>query len=130
MAIKYLIDTNVFLEILLDQEKKEICKTYLNNKFGNMAISDFSLHSIGVILFRINRYELYNSFVNDVIPQIEVPSLKKNSYSQISNISKQFNLDFDDAYQVAVAGNHNLKMATMDKDFEKVKEVYKIDFVN
>ena len=95
-----------------------------------MAISDFSLHSIGVILFRINRYELYNSFVNDVIPQIEVPSLKKNSYSQISNISKQFNLDFDDAYQVAVAGNHNLKMATMDKDFEKVKEVYKIDFVN
>jgi len=130
MAIKYLIDTNVFLEILLDQEKKEICKTYLNNKFGNMAISDFSLHSIGVILFRINRYKHNNSFVNDVIPQIEVPSLKKNSYSQISNISKQFNLDFDDAYQVAVAGNHNLKMATMDKDFEKVKEVYKIDFVN
>ena len=130
MAIKYLIDTNVFLEILLDQKKKEICKIYLKNKFGNMAISDFSLHSIGVILFRINRYELYNSFVNDVIPQIEVLSLEKNNYSQIPNISKQFNLDFDDAYQVAVAGTHNLKIATMDKDFEKVKEVYKIDFVN
>ena len=130
MAIKYLIDTNVFLEILLDQEKKEICKIYLKNKFGNMAISDFSLHSIGVILFRINRYELYNSFINDVIPQIEVLSLKKNNYFQISNISKQFNLDFDDAYQVAVAGNHSLKIATMDKDFEKVKEFYKIDFVN
>jgi predicted nucleic acid-binding protein len=28
MAIMYLIDTNIFLEILLGQEKKEICKNF------------------------------------------------------------------------------------------------------
>jgi len=130
MAIKYLIDTNVFLEILLDQEKKEICKFYLKSKFGNLAISDFSLHSIGVILFRNKRYELYNSFVNDVLPQIEVLSTTKIKYLQISTIALQFNLDFDDAYQVGVAKSHNITIATMDKDFEKVKDFYKIDFVN
>ena len=129
MAIKYLIDTNVFLEILLDQEKKEICKHYLKSKFGNLAISDFSLHSIGVILFRIKRFEIYDSFIKDVIPQIEVLSVQKINYSQISNIANQFNLDFDDAFQVVVAKTGNLTIATMDKDFEKVSHLYKIDFL-
>ncbi len=129
MAINHLIDTNVFLEILLDQEKKEICKFHLNDKFGNLAVSDFSLHSIGVILFRNKRYELFNSFVNDVLPKIEILSLRKIDYTQISSIVNQFNLDFDDAYQVAVAKMQNLTIVTMDKDFEKVQHFYKIDLI-
>jgi predicted nucleic acid-binding protein len=43
----FLFDTNIFLEILLGQEKKETCKELLNNNIGNIFISDFSLHSIG-----------------------------------------------------------------------------------
>jgi predicted nucleic acid-binding protein len=46
----YFIDTNVFLEILLAQDKKDICKDFLNSNVENLSISDFSLHSIGVIL--------------------------------------------------------------------------------
>lgn len=129
MAIKYLIDTNIFLEILLNQEKKELCKLYLNNKFGNMAISDFSLHSIGVILFRNKKFEIYNSFVNDVLLKIEVLSIQRINYSEITNIANKFKLDFDDAYQVKVAENRNLTIATMDKDFEKVSHFCKIDFI-
>jgi len=48
----FLIDTNIFLEILLEQEKKEDCKKFLNDHIGNLHITDFSLHSIGVILFK------------------------------------------------------------------------------
>ena len=48
----YLIDTNVFPEVLLAQEKRELCKNFLNANIGSLYISDFSLHSIGVILFR------------------------------------------------------------------------------
>ncbi len=44
-----LIDTNIFLEILLDQEKKNICKEFLNYNIDHLFLSDFSLHSIGVI---------------------------------------------------------------------------------
>ena len=47
----YLIDTNVFLEVLLAQEKKQICKDFLKVNIEKLNISDFSLHSIGVILF-------------------------------------------------------------------------------
>jgi len=129
MAIKYLIDTNIFLEILLNQEKKKVCKKCLIDRFGKIAISDFSFHSIGVILFRKKKFETFNSFVNDVLPQIEILTTQRKYYTEISNIAIQFNLDFDDAYQVAVAKSRNITIVTMDKDFEKVKDLYKIEFL-
>lgn len=129
MAIKYLIDTNVFLEILLNQEKKELCKKCLTDRFGEIAISDFSLHSVGMILFRNKKFELFNSFVNDVLSQIEILTLRNKQYLEISQIAKKFNLDFDDAYQVTIASVRNLIIITMDKDFEKVGDFYKIEFI-
>ena len=129
MAIEYLIDTNIFLEILLNQEKKEECKIYLINKFGNISISDFSLHSIGVILFRYKKFEIYNSFIEDVLPKIKVETLPKDNYNKVGNIAEQYNLDFDDAYQVTVAESNNLTISTMDKDFEKVVHKQEIDFI-
>ena len=48
----YLVDTNIFLEILLKQNKSESCKAFLDKNIGAISISDFTLHSIGVILFR------------------------------------------------------------------------------
>ena len=67
----YLIDTNIFLEVLLAQEKKEICKDFLETNFENLTISDFFLHSIGVILFRSNKEQVFEEFVRDVIAKRE-----------------------------------------------------------
>lgn len=47
----FLIDTNIFLEILLNQDKTLICKDFLNKNIKNLNISDFSLLSIGVNTF-------------------------------------------------------------------------------
>lgn len=51
----FLVDTNVFLEILLSQEKKEICKSFLDENVGRLNVTDFSLRSIGVIPFRYDK---------------------------------------------------------------------------
>lgn len=59
----FLADTNIFLEILLEQDKKEECKRFLINNIGNLSITDFSLHSIGVILFRYNKEDIFQKFV-------------------------------------------------------------------
>jgi PIN domain nuclease of toxin-antitoxin system len=48
----YLFDTNIFLEILPGQEKKETCKKILADYKRTIFLSDFSVHSIGVILFK------------------------------------------------------------------------------
>lgn len=80
---KYLIDTNIFLEILLEQDKKEKCKLFLVENYGKIVLSEFSLHSIGVILFRNQKYNIFNSFVNDVVPNIKVASLEESEYSKL-----------------------------------------------
>ena len=85
MAIMYLIDTNIFLEILLDQVKRGECEKFLSNNSGQTYISDFSLHSIGVILFRSGREYYYQNFVDDVIPRINVISL---SHDRLAGIVK------------------------------------------
>jgi len=64
----FLVDTNVFLEVLLRQDKKEDCKRFLEKNIRDLNITDFSLHSIGVILFRYGKEDIFQKFVEDIIP--------------------------------------------------------------
>jgi len=71
----YLLDTNIFLEILLSQKKCTDCKKLLNDKICNIFISDFSLHSIGIILFQNDKEDIFANFISDVAARIEIVSL-------------------------------------------------------
>lgn len=54
----YLADTNIFLEVLLSRPKTDECERFLNNiKEGNKlgAMTDFSIHSISVIMRGLER---------------------------------------------------------------------------
>lgn len=119
----FLVDTNVFLEILLMQDKKESCKKFLDNNIGNLNLTDFSLHSIGVILFRYDKEDIFQKFVEDVMPNVELLSLPMKLYSEIVDVRKSLNFDFDDAYQYSTAKYYGLRVATMDKDFERIRDV-------
>ncbi len=44
-------------------------------------------------------------------------------YREVVNVRKILKLDFDDAYQYSIAEYHGLKIVTMDKDFERIKDV-------
>jgi len=123
MEIMFLVDTNVFLEILLTQDKKEICKKFLDKNIGNLHITDFSMHSIGVILFRYHKEIIFQKFVEDVLPNTELLSLPMELYGEVVNAKKKLNLDFDDAYQYSVAKYRGLKVVTMDSDFKRIKDV-------
>jgi len=124
----YLFDTNIFLEILLGQKKSADCKRILADNINSIFISDFSLHSIGVILFRNRQEKVFNSFVTDVLPKIEIVSLSIKSYKNLSKLNK-YNLDFDDSYQYKVAEEQELTILTMDKDFMRVKDKIKVKFL-
>lgn len=118
----FLVDTNVFLEIFLEQKKKEECKKFLTENIGNFHITDFSLHSIGVILFRYEKEAIFQKFVEDLSPNTRVLSLPVELYEEVVKARKNLKLDFDDAYHYSIAKHYGLKIATMDRDFEKVKE--------
>ena len=118
----FLVDTNIILEILLKQDKRKKCRKFLDDNIGNIHITDFSLHSIGLILFRYNKEDNFRKFVGDFIPNARILSLPPRLYGDIVDIKKNLSLDFDDAYQYMIAKYYELKIVTMDKDFEKVKE--------
>ena len=125
-----LVDTNIFLEILLDQKKKDQCKIFLTDNIDQLFISDFSLHSIGVILFRNKKGNIFEKFINDIFSKISIITLSKEKYKEVAKISKKYNLDFDDSYQTCIAIDRELKIITMDKDFRKVEKISEIIFLN
>jgi predicted nucleic acid-binding protein len=125
----YLIDTNIFLEILLSQEQKDICKEFLVSNIEHIYVSDFSLHSIGVILLRNNKESIFNKFVKDIIQKIKILTLSEELYSDLSDVKEEFGLDFDDAYQFKTAEEYELAIVTQDKDFEKVLEEIEVVFL-
>ena len=125
----YLVDTNVILEILLDQAKKKDCRTFLNSNVHQCCISDFSLHSIGVILFRYNKEQVFKNLVADIMPQLEVLTLPRDLYGDLADARAKFKLDFDDAYQFCLARSYRLTVATMDADFRKAMGEIEVTFL-
>ena len=121
--MNYLVDTNVFLEILLNQTGRKKCEAFLQDEKGAAWISDFTLHSIGVLLFRQQRSELFNRFVADTLPQFSILSLSAAGYPKLTEANTRYAIDFDDAYQFSIARENKLAIATQDKDFQRVRSV-------
>jgi len=72
----YLVDTNIWLERLLDQEKSEIVGKFLDIvPSEKLFISDFAFHSIGVILCRIGKRDALKQFTDDIFKNGEVSLL-------------------------------------------------------
>ncbi|MDI6804285.1 MAG: PIN domain-containing protein [Bacteroidota bacterium] len=120
--MKFLVDTNVILEVILAQEKSEEAKSFLTNVQGNqLFITDFSLHSIGLLLFQRNQHNVFEQFYYDMIigTGIIVISLNMEEIKNLVQASVQFNLDFDDSYQYYLAKKFNLTVVSFDKDFDK-----------
>ena len=127
--MKYLVDSNIFLEILLEQSNHVKCKSFLKENEENIFLSDFSLHSIGVFLFREKREELFKKFLNDSLPNLSLLSLSENLYERVLSIHENYSLDFDDSFQTALAEEYNLPISTQDRDFNKVKHLVTVKFI-
>jgi|SRR5580698_9612273 predicted nucleic acid-binding protein len=119
--MNYLVDTNIFLEILLNQPGRKKCEAFLQSEKGAAWISDFTLHSIGVLLFRQKRPELFDKFAADTLSQLTILSLSEGGYAKLTEFHKKRGLDFDDAYQFAVALENKLAIVTQDRDFQRVR---------
>lgn len=104
--MRLLVDTNIFLEILLSQshadEAKELLRKVDQHDF---FISDFALHSIGLLLLRRRKPEVFRRFLSDMIVDAGVIqlSLSPLEMDEVITAAASFKLDFDDAYQYALA---------------------------
>ena len=75
-----LIDSGIFLEVLLAQERMELCRAALKERENNLILTDFALHSVGLVLLRYKRREAYLEFFRDLAPRLDVRSLPAAEY--------------------------------------------------
>ena len=118
----YLLDTNIWLESLLGQSRADEVADFLDKiPSEKLFISDFSFHSICVILSRLNRKYVLIDFVQDVFiaGKVSVIALQPEETSSLVLIMDNFRLDFDDAYQYLLAEQWQLTLVSFDKDFKR-----------
>jgi predicted nucleic acid-binding protein len=126
--MKVLLDTNIFLEIILSQEKAKDAKNLLlKSPQHDFFITDYSLHSIGLLLFRRKQFEAFQAFVQDIFVNSNIRLLFLHSKDMESVVlyAQKFNLDFDDAYQYTVASKYEITLSSFDSDFQRTERGYK-----
>lgn len=117
-----MIDTNVFLETMLDQRQAAVARAFLAQApEHDCFITDFALHSICQLLLRRNLAAPLNSFLADTIlgENILVLTCSTADLPEVIETAQLLGLDFDDAYQYAMAVKLDLTLVSFDKDFDK-----------
>ena len=116
----YLIDTNILLELLLDQERADEAESFLlENSTTDLYITEYSLYSMGIIMFHRGLYNPFWDFLSDLMKQVDILNISVQEMKSIGESAQTFNLDFDDAYQYAVAKKHDLEIVSFDSDFDR-----------
>ena len=69
----YLVDTNVWLERLLDQERSEEVGRFLDQTSpAQYCLTEFAFYSIGITLTRLAKKDLLLRFARDTISDLTV----------------------------------------------------------
>jgi predicted nucleic acid-binding protein len=120
----YLVDTNLWLERLLDQVRSEEVGQFLERVAPErLFITDSSFHSIGVVLDRLQRTDVLLHFVRDVFVEggVTLIHLDPDDTSRLVDVISATKLDFDDAYQYTAAEKHDLSIVSFDGDFDRTE---------
>ena len=121
----FLLDTNIWLERLLGQGQAEVVAELLDTLApSDMCMTDFTLHSIGVICNRLKQRDVFVKFVDDVLidSNVVLVSAPANKMQRVVEIMDRFGLDFDDAYQYVAAELEKATIVSFDKDFDKIEQ--------
>lgn len=118
----YLVDTNVWLERLLAQQKSDEVRRFLEEiPSDRLFISDFGFHSICVILTRLKKKQALLDFTQDIFidGSVGLLAVKPEEIQSLIDAMDKFNLDFDDAYQYILAEKNVLVIVSFDGDFDR-----------
>jgi predicted nucleic acid-binding protein len=121
----YLIDTNIWLELLLEQEKAAEVRRFFHQVEARLiAITEFSIYSIGVILTRLKKDDVFADFLSDTVEDSGVMRicLDAADLRQALAVRKQYQLSFDDAYQYVAAMKYEYTLISFDADFDRTQK--------
>jgi len=118
-----LIDTNVFLELMLGRERADECERFLDKvSSGELeaAVSKFTVHAVEALL---NDPNLILAFLRNVQNSLGLSVYETSLDDEIatSMLMDKLKLDFDDALQYYIAKKLGAKaIVSYDKHFDRV----------
>lgn len=118
----FLLDTNLWIERLLDQERADEVARFLDLvPSDRIHITGFALNSIGILLTRMRKFEVFDTFVQELLinRSVGVISLGAGDMRAVTAAIRMFSLDYDDAYHYVAAKMNAMVFLSFDKDFDK-----------
>lgn len=104
----YLIDTNIFLEVMLSQAKSPVCEAFLEQvRAGRKRgfVTDFSIHSIMIIMEHHGKKEKLKDFLRS-LPAYDGLTIYNTGLSDkvaAIDLSVKTGLDIEDSIQYSAA---------------------------
>ncbi len=122
----YLIDANIFLEILLKQERFEECKRLIekiNDGSINCYLSDINLDSILLILWnKAKKIKLMQDFLFSIISYDGLSFYFIGIEDRINALkhASSYNLDFEDSMTLQAALATDSDIISFDRHFDNL----------
>lgn len=123
----YLVDTNIFLEVLLSRPRKEECKKFLKTlRDGKNSgiVTDFTIHSIIVIMDELKKLNELKKFLLSLTAYKGLHVYQTNiaDEAKATELATAQKLDMDDAIQYSSALSANADaIISFDKHFNGLK---------
>jgi len=123
----YLVDTNIFLEVLLAGPRKNECEQFLTRLKNGVeigVITDFSVHSTLVIMEGFGKREQLKIFLKSLLAYkgLRVHTTELTDEIEAIDISYKVKLDLDDAIQYHTASKLKTEaIVSFDKHFNGLK---------
>jgi len=123
----YLVDTNIFLEVLLSGPRKNECEQflgYLRKGRETGVITDFSVHSILVIMEGFGKRGELKIFLQSLLAYEGLNVYATTLVDEVDAIDMSYetNLDLDDAIQYHVASTLNAEaIVSFDRHFDGLR---------
>jgi predicted nucleic acid-binding protein len=122
MPLRFLIDTNCFMQIVRSRPVAPDVRALLDQvPRASVVVTDFTVHSLGVVMARFGQLDEYAEFLRDVGigSEVAVATVAVGQSDLLVAACKAHALDFDDAYQYVAAELHDLKLVSLDADFDR-----------
>ncbi len=125
--MSYLIDTNIFLEVMLSRTRKEECKNFLKQiSTGKIKgiLTDFSLYSIMLIMASRRKYSEVKRFLQSLTGYkgLIVYSCTLDDKMNCIDMVVDERMDVDDSIQYAAAVSLNARaIVSFDAHFDGLK---------
>jgi predicted nucleic acid-binding protein len=117
----YLVDANVFLEVLYRRDRWAECYEFLNRvKRGDIRayVLHFTIHAVSAIL---GKPDLVNKYLSELSTWRGLVIIDSPIDEEVmaSELASRVDLDFDDGLHYYYAKKMGLKLVSFDKDFDK-----------